>query len=259
MSAPAERYVVTLGAIVCLHAEGFAAKPSRCFDVVTVPWGGFRLTIAGDARGVVCNRIVIPPSIRYSVGEPSAELCRFLVEPVSNVGRRLRYDLGLTGSRSVGAWADSGRRLVDPASASAVRRGTWQEVVRKTFARVDPPAAPNASDLALLRRIAEAIDHDLGGRLATTTVAAQVGERREALSRVLSSLVGLPLRPFLQWYRLLQFARFVERGDSPERASRATGFGGFTKLTAFSESFFGLGKLELGAIERWSAAADALV
>lgn len=257
--ALAEQYVVTLGALLCVESPPFASAAGRCFAVLTVEGGGFRVTTDRESTGAVCDRIVIPPGVGYSVADSTAYVLRFLVEPGGNVGRRLRYALSSEAKANFGTWIDTARRLVEKPLTSAIRRGTWQAVVRNTFARIDRPAAPQSGDVVLLQRLVGAMERDVHGRVATTTLAARLGVSADRLSQTLSRHVGLPTRQFIQWYRLLQYARFVARGDSPEWAARSTGLGGWTKLIELGQRTFGLHEVDFAATERWSAAADALV
>lgn len=253
------RYVVTLGALACIEASPFAAPGSRCFAVLAVENGRFRVTVGNESSGAACDRIVIPPGIRHSVADSTCDVLRLLVEPGGNVGRRLRYALSSEASGTPSGMIDTARRLVEPPQWAAARRGTWQAVVRDMFVRVDRPTVPLSADVALLQRLAAIVDRGLPGPADATTLAARLGVAPDEVSRALSTQLGLPLRPFIRWYRLLRYARSGARGASPQSSARAAGFGGWTKMIEFVTHTFGLGERELVATERWSAAADAIV
>lgn len=257
--APADRYIVTLGVLVCIEPSPFASEPSRSLTVLTAAAGGFRISVNGESRGAVCDVIVIPPGTRYSIADSTAEILRFLVEPGGNVGRRLRYALKSDPKRGSTAMIDVGRRLVEHPQVSAMRRGTWHTTVRTMFARIDPPNAPRSEDVDLLQRLAAAVEHELHGPIATPTLTARLGVPPERLGQTLSRQIGLPIRPFVQWYRILHYARLVALGNSPDWSARATGFGSWAKLTQFAQRTFGLEAVDLAAVDRWTATEDVLV
>jgi hypothetical protein len=137
----ADRYVVTVGALLCL--ERFARSPvaGGSYQLLSVRHGAFRVMAAGDRRATLCTAAVIPPGARYAVEGCSLPMARLFVDAESATGRRLRDELATTAGSGPAPWIAVGERLVEPSFWNILDPATFAAAIQRMLANLDraPP------------------------------------------------------------------------------------------------------------------------
>lgn len=78
------------------------------------------------------------------------------------------------------------------------------------------------------------------GPVRTSDIAARVGLSTSRLTHVFTREVGLPLRRYVLWLRLMTALRAVAAGDNLTAAAHAAGFADSAHLTRTCRTMFGL-------------------
>jgi AraC-like DNA-binding protein len=180
---------------------------------------------------------VIPPDTRHAtVGTAYAWM--LYVDPDDAVGRRLRSS-AVSGT-SARSWMDLGTPLQD---IGAPLPESWPEadaLEGEVFGALGlPTARPRPRHPAVLRAL-RAIDEGLASDVSVPTVAALAGLSPGRLSHVFSEELGIPVRRYVLWRRLMRAAREVQHGASWTEAAHAGGFTDSSHLTRTFHTMFGL-------------------
>ena len=128
------------------------------------------------------------------------------------------------------------------------------EVVRRTLALAgvsEPPAAPRwwrhpAVDEAFLR-LPDLANADVD----VSDLAAMVGVSTSRLTQVFSSEVGIPLRSYARWLRLVRATELLADGATFAEAAHAAGFAKAAHFTRSFEAMFGLAPSEVMLAGSW--------
>ncbi|MBC7171928.1 MAG: helix-turn-helix transcriptional regulator, partial [Polyangiaceae bacterium] len=201
--------------------------------------GGDVLRFA-DKRGSIvdADAVLVPNDAAHAFRGFCPSAVMLFVDPESREGlalRRLRVEAG-----SAAAWREAAARLSRAqtaprsiASAASLADAALSSVVE------DPGARRGATHPAVRRTLAllaTGIEEDL--RLEA--IAAKVGLSASRLRHVFAEEVGIPLRRYLLWRRLMAAAEVVREGRSLTNAAHHAGFTDSAHLTKAFRRMFGL-------------------
>jgi AraC-like DNA-binding protein len=251
-----DRYIVGLGVLLRTGRAARSGVTGRCFELLSARSGAFRLKAAGEARGALCTRAVIPPGAGYVIEGDHVELATTFVEADSALGRRARYETDAAAGRGSRSWIDVGRQLATPQLWTAIDAADWQRAIRVLHWALgrEPLALHDAGPTA--RRAAEAVRAGMSGRVRVVALAGSLGLSVDQLTRALLAEVGLPARPFADWMRLHHYATLVAAGCAVDDAARATGFRGRAALIRELQRLVGFSERDVAAAERWLPVPD---
>jgi AraC-like DNA-binding protein len=191
------------------------------------------------------DALIIQPDTLHALTRPTSSALMLFVDPDDLAGRRLRRAIAPTCSWRDAARPLSGLELDDPKS--------WTDVERLEAVLLDsimgPELRPKPMHPALLRALREVEDR-LDGDVSLGTIAAQVEISTSRLSHLFSEELGIPLRPYVLWRRLMRAAENVQRGASLTEAAHAAGFSDGAHMNHAFKRMFGISPSELkGAVE----------
>jgi AraC-like DNA-binding protein len=82
-------------------------------------------------------------------------------------------------------------------------------------------------------------------------LAARVGLSASRLSHLFGAEVGLPLRPYILWLRLLRAAESLRQGSTLTDAAHVAGFTDSAHLSHVFRRMFGLSPSEVAGVVGW--------
>lgn len=197
---------------------------------------------------------VIPPDTLHATAGATASGWMMYVDPDDPVGRRLRRTT--EAGASPREWAEAARPLRDMAGPLPQR---WDEVDVLEAAVFEALAVPVAVPRPLhpavgraLRAINDNLCSDVS--LATVAVAARLSPGR--LSHVFTAEIGIPLRRYVLWRRLMRTASEVQGGASWTDAAHAAGFTDSPHMNHTFRRMFGLAPTDMHRAVEWVVAAE---
>jgi len=122
----------------------------------------------------------------------------------------------------------------------------WADAVAAALGR-----APRAGRDELVRAAVTAIRTRLPDRVRLAEVAASIGCSPSSLTHRFSAQVGIPMRRWVLWERLLVAGRHVAVGDRLTEAAHAAGFADSAHLNRTFRRMFGLAPSEIAGAVTW--------
>jgi AraC-like DNA-binding protein len=191
---------------------------------------------------------VVEPDQPHVISSGQDHAVVVFVEPQSNAGIALRHRTVPTESSGHPVSAVIGELLPDNWSRA-------EEAVRRTLSSVGVPdgSAPMrwwrhpAVDEAIVR-MPDLIEAD---RVDVDELASAIGVSTSRLTHVFSSEVGLPLRSYARWLRLVRAAEHLADGRNIIEAAHEAGFADSAHLSRTFKEMFGLAPSELTKAGRW--------
>lgn len=163
--------------------------------------------------------------------QPSGEPVTLLyVEAESRHGRALRAALPAPVQRLDDALVDT---LLDTLDGATAPDALLAQRLAGT-GTLAPPSDP------LIARLLETLDARLGEALTAAELATSTGLSTSRFLHRFSAHVGLPLRPYLRWRRLILALHRAVRGASLTDAALAAGFADVAHFTRTCRRHFGL-------------------
>ena len=192
---------------------------------------------------------IVEPNQAHAIHSRRDHAIVVFVEPESRAGMALRIrrpvaELGpahpvaeVTGALSPDNWSRA------------------EEAVRRTLAlagMTEPPVPLRwwrhpAVDEALLR-LPDLVDE---GRVDVSDLAATIGVSTSRLTHVFTTEVGIPLRSYARWLRLVRATERLADGASITDASHAAGFADAAHFSRTFKAMFGLAPSEVMLAGTW--------
>lgn len=211
--------------------------------------GELRLSDGGAARA--CRAALIPPDRRHAFAAPAGSVLILYIQPERRWGQLLR-----PASRSLETlsdWIAEAAPLRARAPASLPR--TWPDVER-IAATLRPKAAAGAGQRhpAVERALAYVAGALTDGDVRLPAVAAASRLSPGRLAHVFTDTVGIPLRPYVLWLRLMAAARAVARGGTLTDAAHEAGFSDSAHLSRVFRRMFGISPSDITRGVQWVTA-----
>jgi AraC-like DNA-binding protein len=224
-----------------------ARHAHHAFQIVV--HGGTPCIVDASGESIHGPVAVIDPDRAHAVHARRDHALVVFVEPESDVGAMLRarratapLGVGHPVSEVIGALAPDNWSRAD----EAVRRVLGAAGVVEQPRPVRWWRHP-AVDEALMR-IPEALDE---GPLDVTELADTIGISVSRLTHVFSEEIGIPLRSYARWLRLVQATERLADGDSITAAAHAAGFADGAHFTRAFKTMFGLAPSEVMSTGTW--------
>ncbi|MFF2554802.1 helix-turn-helix domain-containing protein [Nocardia sp. NPDC058058] len=189
-----------------------------------------QVTVAGADAEYTGTRTIIPADAPHRILHGAASGVVVFLDPDSVAGR------AATERARTAGWSDGSAWPFDPDASVAA---TTADVLRNLAPSGD--AAPRAE-----RHPAVAAALDLlpgavaSGTVHTADLAARVGISASRLTHLFTGEVGLPLRRYVLWLRLMIARNAVADGADLTTAAHAAGFADSAHLTRTCRETFGL-------------------
>ncbi|WP_083870807.1 AraC family transcriptional regulator [Nocardia aobensis] len=187
------------------------------------------LRVVDDDGGVhTGNRMGIPSDTGHAITAGAQPALALFVDPESALGSAVENRLGAS-------WADTDVLAgLDPASGDP--RAAVSALTRSVGAgAVTPSRHPGVS--AALELLPELI---VQGPVRTGALAERVGISTSRLTHVFTDQVGLPLRRYVLWLRVMTAVARTAAGDDVTAAAHAAGFADGAHLSRTCRATFGL-------------------
>jgi AraC-like DNA-binding protein len=104
-------------------------------------------------------------------------------------------------------------------------------------------------------RALQVIGENLNSDVSLTAVAAAAHLSPSRLSHLFSSEIGIPLRRYVLWRRLIRAASAVQNGASWTEAAHAGGFSDSSHMNRTFRRMFGLAPTDVHRDVEWTTAA----
>jgi AraC-like DNA-binding protein len=177
------------------------------------------------------RRLMIPPDTGHAITVGAHRAVALFVDPGSTLGAALNRRPG---------WSDGGNAVLDgvrpderePRAAVAALADALAPEIRRLPAPVEHPSVLRARAL-LPAMIAD-------GPVRVSDVAARVGISTSRLTHVFTEQVGLPLRRYVLWLRIMTAIARVAEGGDLTHAAHAAGFADSAHLSRTCRATFGL-------------------
>lgn len=230
-AAPSSTFPATVavwgpGAVSSLHAH-------HAIHLVFARTGTLQVAAAG-APARQAAAVYVPSDLPHSIDATGAEVIIVFVEPESERGAGLTRSLG----RDLQTWEqDQFQALLQGLSRGRLAQPDIEAWLRALFERLGvEPRRP-----VLHPGVTKVLAHLRDGAMDTSHEAlAQVaGLSPSRLSHAFKESVGLPLRTYLLWQRLLQAASALQGAPSLAAAAHATGFSDAAHMTRTFRRMFG--------------------
>ncbi|WP_082856998.1 helix-turn-helix domain-containing protein [Nocardia nova] len=184
--------------------------------------------VGDDGRVHTGTRLGIPSDTGHAIMTGARTAVALFVDPESALGSAVEHRLGAD-------WA--GAELLaglDPAVRDL--RAAVSALTRSVGAgAAPPPRHPGVS--AALELLPELI---AAGPVRTGTVAGRLGMSTSRLTHVFTEQVGLPLRRYVLWLRVMTAVARTAAGDDVTAAAHAAGFADSAHLSRTCRATFGL-------------------
>lgn len=187
------------------------------------------LRVVDDDGGVhTGTRMGIPSDTGHAITAGAQPAVALFVDPESALGIAVENRLGAS-------WADADVPAgLDPAMRDP--RAAVSALTRSVGAgSAPPPRHPGVS--AVLELLPELIAQ---GPVRTGTLAERVGISTSRLTHVFTEQVGLPLRRYVLWLRVMTAVARTAAGDDVTAAAHAAGFADSAHLSRTCRATFGL-------------------
>lgn len=203
-----------------------------------------------DRQALAGPIVVIEPDQAHAFVDSREQALIAFVDPESNAGEALKARRAfLNQSRDVRTFS----RIV-----AALRPDNWsraEETVHRILASVcDSPLARPMSwwrhpsiDAALLRvpSLVEA------GTINFTTLADEVGLSVSRLTHIFTDEIGVPLRSYARWIRLVHAVEHLANGETITEAAHRAGFADGAHFSRTFRAMFGLSPSEAVGLGTW--------
>ena len=225
------------------------AHAHRAFQVVV--HGGAPCIADGDGEPVPGPVAVIPPEQMHAIHSHRDHALVVYVEPDSAVGHLLRDQTG-------GASSELGRGHPMAEILGSLLPTNWSradEAVRSTLAYLGVPPPSKAMlwwrhptfDETLTKLAGSAVD----GTADLAEAATVIGVPPSRLEEVFPAAVGIPLRAYARWLRLIRATEHLVDGLPIEDAAHAAHFTDGAHLEHSVKEMFGLAATELAWAGEW--------
>ena len=206
--------------------------------------------VDGERRALLGPVVVLEPDSVHAFVDHRDHVLIVFVDPESEAGQQLRTHRTPPDRTSE----------VHPVSriVGALRPENWsraEEAVRRVLDTVCDSPIPRsmswwrhpAVDAALLR-LPSLVDE---GAVDVALLAGQVGISVSRLTHVFSDEIGVPLRSYARWIRLVAAVEHLARGRNITEAAHDAGFADAAHFTRTFRSMFGLSPSEAVGLGTW--------
>lgn len=211
---------------------------------------GTPCVVDGERRPLHGPVVVLEPDSPHAFVDNRDHVLIVFVDPESNAGHQLRTHR-TTPNRSNEAHPVS--HIV-----GTLRPENWsraEETVRRVLDTVCDSAVPRsmswwrhpAVDAALMR-LPSLVDE---GTVDVAMLAEEVGISVSRLTHVFSDQIGVPIRSYARWMRLVTAVEHLARGRSITEAAHDAGFADAAHFTRTFRSMFGLSPSEAVGLGTW--------
>ena len=206
--------------------------------------------VDGERRALPGPVVVLEPDSPHAFVDHRDHVLIVFVDPESNAGRRL------TTHRAVAT--ENGETHPVLRIVGALRPENWsraEETVRRVLDAVsDSPIEQSMSwwrhpavDAALLR-LPSLVDE---GAIDVAALADEVGISVSRLTHVFSEEIGVPIRSYARWLRLVSAIEHLASGRSITEAAHDAGFADAAHFTRTFRAMFGLSPSEAIGLGTW--------
>lgn len=206
--------------------------------------------VAGNHETVLSGPVVVidPDTVHAFIDRRDHVLVAF-IEPECNAGESLR-------NRELAVSPPSDMRLVFNL-VDALRPSNWsraEEAVRQILAMLcDAPITPmswwrHPSVDAALHRLPALVDE---GNVDVGRLAQEVGLSTSRLSHIFSEEIGVPIRSYARWMRLVNAVEHLASGQTITAAAHNAGFADAAHFTRTFRAMFGLSPTEAVGLGTW--------
>ncbi|MET9212969.1 MULTISPECIES: helix-turn-helix transcriptional regulator [unclassified Nocardia] len=192
---------------------------------------GLVTVVDGDGRAHTGAEIVIPPDTEHRIDTGGATGIVVFLDPDSPAGRGAVLRVATSGWCGGPALRDPARRIASTAA--------FVDDLLTTFAAASGGAA-RPRHPAVVAAVAALPAMVARGPVRTGEVAAVVGLSASRLTHLFTAQVGLPLRRYILWLRLMNAAELARAGRDLTTIAHATGFADSAHLTRTCREIFGL-------------------
>lgn len=202
-----------------------------------------------DDFETLCRAAVMPPNVTHTVTKPAPACVILYVDPDTQAGRRLRR--AVAAGTSASSWAVAAGPLTDT-RLEAPR--DWQEAAKLSRGLLEllvgPSVRPRPIHPAVLKAI-DCIGDSLPAEVSLPVIAEKVGLSQDRLSHVFSSHLGIPMRQYVLWRRLMMAAETAQQGGSITVAAHAAGFADSAHMNHVFHRMFGLAPSDVSGFVQW--------
>lgn len=204
----------------------------------------------GDGRPHTGAEIVIPPDTEHRVETGGATGTVVFLDPDSAAGR------GAVRRVATAGWS-GGPALRDPARP-VTSTADFVDGLLITLARASGGAATarHPGVVAAVAALPAMVAH---GPVRPGEVAAAVGLSASRLTHLFTAQVGLPLRRYILWLRLMNAVHLARDGRDLTTIAHAAGFADSAHLTRTCREIFGLPPSALTGAVAWDVGGSRIV
>ena len=216
--------------------------------------GGGTLRLADESgSAVTAGAVLVPADAPHSVVDASPRAAMLFVDPESREGRALRA-LG-PDPQSSRAWSLGesfvSARTEDP--YTLYEAATFADAVIASLVR---DLTPRRAIHPAVRRALALLAAELPRSLRLAALAREVELSEGRLRHVFADEIGISLRRYVLWCRLMAVAEAVQEGCSLTEAAHRAGFSDSAHLTKTFRSMFGLAPSDATAGIEWVIASS---
>ncbi|MBV6761421.1 helix-turn-helix domain-containing protein [Rhodococcus opacus] len=231
---------------ILAFAGSIGTTTSHAHHAVQVMTADTPLTVADGSRARHCGtQVVVPPDTAHHIETGAAHGVVVFLDPDSAAGRAAGHRAHRFG------WAGG-----PPLPAPAAVDGDLGALVAAVVGALVPDSAPApparhrsvTAALALLPALVA------DGPVTTTDLAVRGGLSTSRLTHLFGAQVGLPLRRYVLWTRLMIAVTEVGAGRDLTTAAHAAGFADSAHLTRTCRDIFGLPPSALSRTVTWDTA-----
>lgn len=204
----------------------------------------------GDGRPHTGAEIVIPPDTEHRVHTGGATGIVVFLDPDSPAGRGAELRAATAGWCGGPALRDRARPITSTADFVDGLLGTLAAASGGAVSPRHPAVV--AAVAALPAMVAR-------GPVRTGEVAAVVGLSASRLTHLFTAQVGLPLRRYILWLRLMNAVELARGGQDLTSIAHATGFADSAHLTRTCREIFGLPPSALTSAVVWDGRVSRIV
>jgi AraC-like DNA-binding protein len=235
---------VTFGAVLVAHTKlkQQTMHQHRPFELIASIDGAFRLMLASGAV-IETSAAIVPPMTRHALLGYSGRIIRIYLDPGkrSIVLRWLRVETVNLRDELVmlhKAFFETDPTLNDARAIIASWRTEWAGSM----------AMMPACD-ARVARVLEFLDDQTSPAANRHTVSRLVGLSPSRFAALFAADVGMSIRRYINWRRVLIAARLIRSGESLTRAAQQAGFADSGHMTRSYRKAFGSAPSQLCRIE----------
>lgn len=225
-----------------------AAHAHHAFQVIVGVSGPLALA-DGHGQTVEARAAVIPPDTLHAVTRPAAAACILYVDPDDLAGRRLRRGFGPAPASR--AWLDAATPLLGVDTRVPSRWSEVQSFEQDVLQALGVPALRPRPQHPAVARALRTIADGAAAELSHGAIAAACGLSPGRLSHVFSRDVGIPLRRYLLWRRIIRAGSEIAAGASLTRAALAAGFADSAHMSHVFRRMFGLAPRDVHRGVEW--------